>query len=392
MKRITDAQRRARLARRHHLAPTTRARDPVTVARDLVALHATDPTTVHLSAALRTTAGTVAPMEQALYDDRSLVRMLGMRRTMWVMPLDLVPVVHAAVATTLERNQRRLLVKLVEEGGIVDDGAAWTRTMERAALRELRRRGEASANQLTKAVPGLDAKVSYGEGKSWAGTVGVSNRVLIVLGTAGKVVRGRPRGTWVSSQYSWVPTESWLGAPIATMPADAARVELVRRWLRAFGPGTRTDLQWWTGLGKREVERALVAVAPVEVELDGGATGLVLADDLASSRAPGAWVALLPALDPTVMGWKERDWYLGDHGPQLFDTNGNAGPTVWSDGRVIGGWAQRAGGEVVVHLLEDAGRDVAAAVDAAAARLGEWLGSARVIPRFPSPLHRTLAT
>ena len=92
------------------------------------------------------------------------------------------------------------------------------------------------------------------------------------------------------------------------------------------------------------------------------------------------------------MGWKERDWYLGDHGPQLFDTNGNAGPTVWSDGRVIGGWAQRADGEVVVHLLEDAGRDVAAAVDAAAARLGKWLGPTRSIPRFPSPLHRTLST
>jgi len=392
MKRITDAQRRARLARRHHLAPAALARDPVTVARDLVALHATDPTTVHLSAAIRTKGGTVAQMEQALYDDRSLVRMLGMRRTMWVMPLDLVPVVHAAVATTLERNQRRLLVKVVEEGGVAEDGTAWTRKIERATVRELQRRGEASASQLTKVVPGLDAKISYGEGKKWAGTFGVSTRVLTVLGTAGKVVRGRPRGTWVSSQYSWVPTETWLGAAIDAMPADAARVELVRRWLRAFGPGTLADLQWWTGLGKREVERALVEVAPVEVELDGGATGLVLADDLAAARAPAPWVALLPALDPTVMGWKERDWYLGDHGPQLFDTNGNAGPTVWSDGRVIGGWAQRTDGEVVVHLLEDVGRDAATAVDAAAGRLGEWLGPARVIPRFPSPLHRTLAT
>jgi hypothetical protein len=392
MKRITDAQRRARLARRHHLAPSTLARDAVTVARDLVALHATDPTTVHLSAALRTKAGTVEPMERALYDDRALVRMLGMRRTMWIVPLDLVPVVHAAVATTLERNQRRLLVKLVEEGGVADNGAAWARRMERATLRELQRRGEASANQLTKAVSGLDAKISYGEGKSWAGTFGVSTRVLTVLGTAGKVVRGRPRGTWVSSQYSWVPTESWLGEPIAVMPAAAARTELVRRWLRAFGPGTLADLQWWTGLGKREVERALVEVAPVEVELDGGATGLVLADDLAPLRAPGPWVALLPALDPTVMGWKARDWYLGEHGARLFDTNGNAGPTIWSDGRVVGGWAQRADGEVVVQLLEDAGRGVAAAVDAAAARLGEWLGPVRVIPRFPSPLHRTLAS
>jgi hypothetical protein len=194
----------------------------------------------------------------------------------------------------------------------------------------------------------------------------------------------------LSSQHSWVPTESWLGSPIDAMPADTARSELVRRWLRAFGPGTVADLQWWTGLGKRDVVRALTEVGPVEVELDGGATGLVLADDLGAARAPAPWVALLPALDPTVMGWKERAWYLGEHGAQLFDTNGNAGPTVWSDGRVVGGWAQRADGEVVVRLLDDAGREVAAAVDAAAARLAGWLGSTRVVPRFASPLHRRL--
>ena len=390
MKRITDAQRRARLARRHHLAPSTQLRDPVAVARDVVALHATDPTTVHLSAAARLKAPTVAQLEQALYDDRSLVRMLGMRRTMWVMPRDLVPVVHAAVAKTLERNQRRLLVKLVEDGGVTDDGTRWTRKIERAPLRELQRRGEASAAELSKAVPGLDTKLSYGEGKTWAGTVGVSTRVLTVLGTAGAVMRGRPRGTWVSSQYSWAPTESWLGAPIDAMPVDAARVELVRRWLGAFGPGTVADLQWWTGLGKREVQQALAEVAPVEVELDHGGSGLVLARDVAPVRAPAPWVALLPALDPTVMGWKERDWYLGGHQAQLFDTNGNAGPTVWSDGRVVGGWAQRADGEVVVHLLEDIGRDGAAAIAAAAERLNAWLGPTRVVPRFPSPLHRTL--
>ena len=74
------------------------------------------------------------------------------------------------------------------------------------------------------------------------------------------------------------------------------------------------------------------------------------------------------------MGWKEREWYLGDHAPALFDRAGNAGPTVWWDGRIVGGWVQRRDGEVVYRLLEDVGGDALAAIDADAAAVQDWLG------------------
>ena len=93
--------------------------------------------------------------------------------------------------------------------------------------------------------------------------------------------------------------------------------------------------------------------------------------------------ALLPALDPTPMGWQARAWYLGPHAPPLFDRTGNIGPTVWWAGRVVGGWAQRASGEVVYRLLEDIGADGEAAVAAQAAALESWLGPARVTPSLP---------
>jgi hypothetical protein len=126
------------------------------------------------------------------------------------------------------------------------------------------------------------------------------------------------------------------------------------------------------------------------VDLD-GSIGLVLPDDLGPTAALGPWIALLPSLDATTMGWQERDWYLGPHRPRLFDTNGNAGPTIWSDGRIVGGWTIRDGGEVVTRLLEDVGREVEVAVEAEAARLTAWLRSTRVYPRFPTPLDRELA-
>ena len=103
-------------------------------------------------------------------------------------------------------------------------------------------------------------------------------------------------------------------------------------------------------------------------------------------------MALLPALDPTVMGWVEREWFLDGHGKALFDRSGNAGPTVWAGGRVVGGWAQRASGEVVFRLLTDVGAESEAMIAAQAARLEAWIGSVRVTPRFRTPLERELVS
>jgi len=152
-----------------------------------------------------------------------------------------------------------------------------------------------------------------------------------------------------------------------------------------LGPATVADLRWWTGWTVGHTRRALAAVQPVEVDLD-GAAGIALAgdDDPGPKRRKAKpAVALLPALDPTTMGWAERDWYLGGHKAALFDRNGNAGPTIWCDGRIVGGWAQRASGEIAWRLLEDVGAAATVAVQQAAGRLEGWLGETRCLPASP---------
>jgi Winged helix DNA-binding domain len=217
----------------------------------------------------------------------------------------------------------------------------------------------------------------------------VSTRVLFLLAAEARIIRGRPRGSWTSSQNRWSPMEAWLPGGLAEWPLERAQAELARCWLAAFGPGTAADLKWWTGWTAAQVRRALATVGAAEVDLD-GVPGLVLADDLEPVPAVEPWVALLPALDPTVMGWAERGWFLGGHARALFDRSGNVGPTVWWDGRIVGGWAQRGDGAIVFRLLEDVGAEAAAAVAAAAERLGERLGATRVTPRFRTPLEREL--
>jgi hypothetical protein len=384
MRTVSVAERRARLARRHHLATTAQTNDVVAIARDLVGLHATDPATVFLSAAARMRRPSAEAVETALYDDRALARVLCMRRTMFVVPTELVPIVQAGVTDALVAGERKRTVQLMEGAGVAD-GARRLRQLERATLAALTEHGELTGAELSKRVPGLDLKIPVGTGKKWEGTIGISTRVLFSLATQQRVVRGRPRGGWTSSQYRWSVLPD-----VGPLPSThAARVELARRWLWAFGPGTVDDLKWWTGLTVTQVRAAVAESEVEEVDLD-GAVGLVLADDVAPVRAPKPWIALLPSLDSTTMGWRHRQWYLGEHGKMLFDTNGNAGPTVWCDGRVVGGWSQRRDGEVVYRVLEDIGSAAADAVAAAADRLAAWLGDVRITPRFPTPLQREL--
>ncbi len=389
MRRISANERRARLVVRHRLAAHAKAESAVEVAEGLVALHGTDPASVFLATAARMRAGEVSAIERALYDERVLVRLLGMRRTMFVVPLELAPIVQAACTRSIAVQQRRLLVQHLDRAGIAD-ADTWLRDVEESTVRALAARGEATAAELSEDEPRLRTSMLMAEGKPYEARQNVTTRVLFLLAADGRIIRGRPRGSWTSSQYRWSPMAAWLPGGMAEWPTELAQVELARRWLAAFGPATVADLRWWTGWTAGQTNKALAQVAPVDVDLD-GRTGILLAEDLEPAPAAEPSAALLPALDPTAMGWSQREWFLGDHAPALFDRSGNIGPTVWWDGRIVGGWAQRKDGAVAFRLLSDIGADAVAEVELAAELLRAWLGTIRVTPRFRTPLERELA-
>jgi hypothetical protein len=390
VKRIGTAERRARLGARHHLARPAGSSDEA--AAGMVGLHSSDPVSPFLSARARVDGFIPGDLEAALYERRSLVRMLGMRRTLFVVPRDLAAVMHEACTKALVPRERARLVRRLEEQGVVKAGrgARWVDRVTAKTLDAIDARGEAGARELTADVPELAGKLSFGEGTRWVGTVGLSTRVLFLLATEGRIVRARPVGGWTSSRYRWARTEAWLGAPLPGLDHAEACAELLRRWLRTFGPGTVTDIRWWTGWSARTARATLEDLEAVEVDLDVG-TGYVLPDDLEAESAAEPWIALLPGLDPTAMGWKERTWYVGEHEAGLFDT-GNAGPTIVANGRVIGSWAQRADGEIAVGYVGRVDRRTRDAVEAERERLRAWVGDVRFGARFPTPLERRLAS
>jgi Winged helix DNA-binding domain len=383
MRRIDVAERRARLGVRHRLALAARADDPVEVARDLVALHSTDPSSVYVATWARMNGGSVRDVARALYEDRSLIRLLGMRRTVFVTSLDVAPVMQAACSAAVAARERRKLLAYLAASQVAGDEAGvreWLAETEDVAVRALAARGESTAAELAGDDARLSTKIVLSAGKSYEGMQNVASRLLLLLAAEGRVVRGRPRGSWTSHQYRWAPLADWFPGGLAHWDTHRAEEELARRWLCAFGPATADDLQWWAGWTKTQVKRVLTELKPVEVDL-GGARGLLLPDDLEETAPPEPWAALLPALDSTPMGWHERGWFLGDHGPRLFDRAGNIGPSLWWDGRVVGGWAQDRNGEIVCRFLEDVGADAEAAVRAEAERLAVPLGQVRLNPR-----------
>ena len=325
-------------------------------------------------------------VDRALYADRSVVKQLAMRRTVFAFPRDLLPAVWGSAAARVAVQQRAQLSRDVVKAGITDDGATWVEETTGAVLAMLHERGPMSTMELRGQLAALDHRLVVSPGKKYGDEFPVAPRVLTTLAASGAIVRGENDGGWKTSRPRWTVTTDWVDVGPA-LPEAEGYAALVRSWLRTFGPGTEADIVWWLGATKAAVRRALADVEAVEVRLEDGA-GWVLPDDLDDKDDVGPWAALLPALDPTTMGWKERGFYLGDHAERLFDANGNGGPSAWWNGRIVGGWTQDETGRVVVVPAERLGRDATRALDQRARALTEWLAGDVVKSIYQSPLVR----
>lgn len=395
VRHLDDRERRARLAVRHAVHPAHRAADTLAATRAMTVLHATEAATVHLAVAARTEGTTPAEVDRALYEERSVVKQLAMRRTLFVFPRELLPAALGSAAARVAGEQRRLIARDAQTHGLAKDGAQWLETARAAVLERLAERGTAlSARQLREELPELTGAITTNPDKRYGGTFHLAPRVLTLLGAEGLITRGPNAGHWRSSKPAWTLMADWLGGPVVPTTPEEGYAELVRHWLRTFGPGTLEDVQWWLGSTKTAARAALDTVGAVPVSLDRAgevSTGWLLPDDVepVDPESVQPWAALLPTLDPTTMGWKERGFYLDPaHTPYLFDSNGNAGNTAWWQGQIVGTWVQDDDEAVRVVPVPGAEltRAAAAALDIEAARLTSWLDGVRITNVYKSAL------
>ncbi|WP_147917000.1 winged helix DNA-binding domain-containing protein [Ruania zhangjianzhongii] len=385
---VTDRERRARIGVRHALARSSRVLTPDDAARSVVCLHATDPPSVHLSCWARSDTLSIDDVERALYETRSLVRQQSMRETIFVFPRELVPAVWGSAAARVAAVSRRRLVRDLERWGAVPEGegAGWLQGAERAVLDHLADGVPRSSRQLREEVAEVGGFIVQSPDKAWGGKVAIAPRLLAQLSMDGVVARAGNAGAWYTSRPLWTTTEAWWGGDVPkALESREGYAELVNRWLWSYGPGTVEDITWWLGSTKATVRATLQDLGAEKVTLDDGSIGWLRPDDLDPVNDPEPWVALLPLLDPTIMGWKGRDFFLGPHGSQLFDSAGNAGTTAWADGQVVGVWVQDAKGVVQLRFLEEIAPLARDALRAEARRLTESLDGQRVFTVYPSP-------
>jgi hypothetical protein len=313
-----DAVRRRVLAK-HDLLSRAGAGGAVQVADDVVGLHATSPTTPYLSLFERVQGFASDHLEDALYERRDLVRLKRMRGTVFLFSRRLAPLVFAATrAATLASDRRWLATNA--------DGYARLAPKVVGALA-----GQSLTVKQLRQVLGADAELAG---------------VVAMLCDEGRIVRDQPIGSRNSSTFRYrLWAEVLPDVVLDEWDEAAAMRELVRLYIDSYGPVTRADLIWWTGLPARRIDGALshlgdelvpVSVVGLEGELLMTASAL---DQTAAADRGGAPVNLLPMLDPFTMGYRDRSRLLDPSlNETVIDRGGNATSVVLVDGRVAGVW------------------------------------------------------
>jgi hypothetical protein len=335
--------RRMRVA--SQLLHTPGRRSPADVVRHLVGIQAQASLAAELGVRARAKGVTLADVDRARLEDRSVIRTWAMRGTIhlisaedvgWLVPLTVGPSMPRVWRRLAEESvPRRTAERAV---GLIEDMLAAEGPLTRAEIAErLRRRRVRTEGQARAHLTWLAA----------------ARGVCCFGPTRG----GRP---------TFVLLRDWVSEPRA-LEGDGALAELATRYLRAHGPATPEDLAAWSGLRAADVRRAwgLVADRLTEVETRGSTTWR-----LRSRRAEASpdLVRLLPMFDEYLLGWRSRDLVLPErHRRRVIPGGGMIHQAVVADGVVRGTWSGEANDDRLRVTVSPFGRPSPAVREALAA-------------------------
>jgi hypothetical protein len=333
---LSLAQVNSFVLHKQHLAAPAGTVSIAQSVQDIGGLHATLAAVPYLALWARGRASAKEDLATALYEQRSLAKVLCMRNTLFILPKALLPVVYQAT----KQRRKALLGRYLRYYGITDE--EYQRGC--AAVSDLLAGGPRTAAEIKQelSAPAMAVMVDLMPDDWW-------------------LVRAGPRGTWRSNQHEYVPFHDWFpDVNLDSVSSDEAQTRLVWHYLSCFGPASEEDVVWWTGLGKTEVRRVLSKMADgvVQLGIDGlEGTYLLPASDVEAIMGiqdDGHSLWFLPNLDPCIMGYKDRSRFLHPSKyDRVFDPSGNALPTVWCDGKVVGIWMEDKKLQAIEVLLFD---------------------------------------
>jgi winged helix DNA-binding protein len=322
------------------------AGDPVAVAERLLAVQGQDPRGFRLAIRARTEGLSVADVDRALTEDRSLVVTWLNRGTLHLVRSEDYPWLLALTTPPLVTGSGRRL----EQEGISPAAAE----LGIAAIqRSLAEEGPLTGAQLRERIAAAGVRA---EGQALY-------HLLFQASLRGLVVRGPMAGR----HHAYVLVHDWLG-PQKPVDRGVALAELARRYLAGHGPADDRDLARWSGLPLRDVRAGFSEIA---AELNERADGLV---ELAG-RPPPAEIPeprLLGSFDPVLLGWVSREQLL-DANQAIVTVNGVFKPFALVRGRAAALWTLDTG-KVAVEPFARLTKKDAAALEADAQDVVRFLG------------------
>lgn len=314
------------LLERQHLLQRT-AMSAAAMTEHLVGLQAQDVLPPYLSLWSRLVDFDPAEVSTAL-EERTSVRVLLMRGT--------IHLVTAADCLELRPLVQGMLDKITRNSALSRDAAAVSREKLASAGRQALRDGPKTLDELAatlaRSFPGYPPR-------ALANTL----REMCPL------VQVPPRGQWgCSGGVVYRTAQTWLAADLAPAP-DLP--ELVRRYLRAFGPASPADMTTWSGVTGLRTVFAGMRDELVEHRDPEGRLVYDLADlDLADPDRP-APVRLLGKYDNLWLSHAGRDRVTASQArARWMGRNGGVGNTIFVDGLLEGLWRQ-VDGRVEVELF-----------------------------------------
>jgi hypothetical protein len=321
---------------KQHLLRDSGTDDIIQITRDLCGLHATCPTTPYLSLFARMNRFLKSDLVTEIEVKKSLIRTRSIRNTLHLLPVDTYLSVFAATRLQLERRT----VQYIKNLGMTNDEFDFL------------------ADRIQIALSGRGLTAS--EIKNEIGNLRYINHVINILCDNLTIVRGKIKGSWKSNIHRYYRFEDFYsGIESGGCMDERAFEDLVMSYINTYGPVKENDIIWWSGLNRTMVRDVLKSNESKLTWLETGdfpGQFLVLTEDFNKLRQfrmqEDAVVHFLPAMDPYIMGYKERQRMIdAASSDYVFDRFGNASPVIVLNGQVIGIWDVADGKNQVMFFL-----------------------------------------
>ncbi|MFX1303692.1 MAG: DNA glycosylase AlkZ-like family protein [Promethearchaeota archaeon] len=323
------------ILKKQHLTEDSKIDDLIQITDDVCGLHSTNLTTSFLSLFARTKNFEKTDLERELYTNRTLGRIRGMRKTLFIQTKNMIPIVYSATFNMIEKYFEKYME--FHNFSLKEYQEVSGKIMNILKGREL------SASEIRKE---LNSNLSI-------------PAIIQLMCDNGVLLRVKQIKDWKDRRNKYALFKEYFPSiDLKKIDEKKATQLLLKKYLERYGPVSENDMSWWIGLPKSQIREALKNIEPqlnkIKISSIKG-TFIISNSDIVqlqnSTNSNKPLLTLLPELDPYPMGYKERERYIEfNNYNKVFDRSGNISSSIFLDGVIIGVWDAEEKPEPVVKF------------------------------------------